>query len=434
MQNERNRGSTVNHLPLKPCLFAALILSTTAARANAVLDWDVTALKTTAKAPPNPPLEGRNLAIVHAAMFDAVNSIVGEFRPFAVQVNAAKGASPEAAAAAAAHLALVQLYPAQQAALDAAYQAALALIPDGQSRIDGLAAGTAAASFILAARASDGAAEAIAAPYSPPAGPGFWMPTPPAFLAALDPGWGSLQPFVLTTGSQFRPGPPPALDSRRYARDFNEIKAIGSATSAVRSQAQTDLARFWVATGQQNWNPAARQAAVARGLSLSQTARLLALLNLVSADAFIAAWDAKYTYHQWRPLTAIRAADSATNPETTPDPAWTPLLVTPRFPDYIAGHTTIAGAAQRVLDHVFGENPGVTMVLTSATAPGVVETYTTFEQIADSVVEARVLGGIHWRTSCEEGRSVGDRIGRYAIHNFLQPVTGERDGSGGEDE
>lgn len=417
-------------------IFAALALSSVAARANAVLDWNVTALRTTASAPANPPLEGRNLAIVHAAMFDAVNSIVGEFRPFAIHLDAAKGASPEAAAAAAAHLVLVELYPAQQATLDAAYAAALASIPDGQAKIDGIAVGIAAAGGILAARASDGAAEAIAAPYSPLAGPGFWIPTPPAFLAALDPGWGSIAPFALKTGSQFRPGPPPALDSRQYARDFNEVREIGSATSAVRSQAQTDLARFWVATAQQTWNPAARQVAIARGLSLSQTARLLALLNLASADAFIAAWDAKYAYNQWRPLTAIRGADPGTNPETTPDPSWTPLLVTPRFPDYVAGHAALAGAAQRVLEHVFGEGPGVTMVLTSATAPGVVERYATFKEIADSVVEARVLGGIHWRTSCDVGRRLGERVGRYAVHHVLQPVTAERDddvSSGEED-
>ncbi len=419
--------------PISPRLrlVAVLFLPGTAARADAVLDWNVIALRTTASAPPNPPLEGRNLAIVHAAMFDAVNSIVGEFRPYAVHVEAPKGASVEAAAAAAAHLALVQLYPAQQPALEGAYAASLGRIPEGQARLDGIAVGTTAAASILAERASDGAAEAITAPYAPLAGPGSWIPTPPAFLPALDPGWGSVVPFVLREGSQFRPGPPPALDSRRYAVDFNEIKAIGSATGTVRSRAQTDLALFWMTTAQQNWNPAARQLAIARRLTPSQTARLLALLNLASADAFIAAWDAKYTYGQWRPVTGIRAADPATNPLTQPDPSWTPLIVTPRFPDYVAGHATVAGASQRVLEQVFGTNPGIPIEMTSATAPGVVESYGTFKEIADGVVDARVFAGVHWRTSCEAGRRLGERVGRYAVRHYLRPVRGDESGDDG---
>jgi hypothetical protein len=199
---------------------------------------------------------------------------------------------------------------------------------------------------------------------------------------------------------------------------------VGSSTSATRTQEQTDLARFWIATGPQNWNPAARQAAIARGLTLSEDARAFALLNLAGADAFIAAWDAKFTSNQWRPVTAIRAADSDGNPDTLEDPSWTPLLVTPPFPDYIAGHTTYAGAAEKVLEHVFGKHPRVVLTLSSPTAPGVVETYTTFRAIADGVVDARVWGGIHWRTSSERGRAVGEEIGRYAAHHFLKPLRG----------
>ena len=392
----------------------------TAARADVVVDWNVLALKTTAAAPFNPPLETRNLAIVHAAMFDAVNSIVGDFHPYAVRLRVQQNASPAAAAAAAAHFALVRIYPDQRAALDAAYATSLAGLPDGPRKAAGVAVGEAVAAQILAARESDGAAAAITADYTPGTGPGFWQPTPPAFLRALDPGWGSVRPFLLEDGSQFRPGPPPALDSRRYTRDFAEIKEIGSSTSGSRTQEQTDLARFWIATGPQNWNPVARQAADARGLTLSETARMLALLNLAGADAFIAAWDAKYTYNQWRPVTAIRAADTDGNPETVEDANWTPLLVTPPFPDYIAGHTTYAGAAQKVLEHVFGVHPRIRFTLTSPTAPGVVENYSTFRAIAEGVVDARVWGGIHWRTSSVRGRLVGEEIGRYAAHHFLK--------------
>jgi hypothetical protein len=353
-----------------------------------------------------------------------VNAIVREFHPYVVRLRARDGASPDAAAAAAAHFSLVQLYPDQRVALDAAYSGSLAVIPDGSGKTNGITVGEAVALRILTLRASDGAAAAITAEYTPDSRPGSWIPTPPALLRALDPGWGSVCPFLMEDGSQFRPGPPPALNSPRYTRDFDEIKEIGSSTSTTRTQEQTDLARFWIATGPQNWNPAARQAAIAQGRTLSENARAFALLNLAGADAFIASWDAKFAYNQWRPVTAIRAADTDGNPDTVEDPAWTPLLATPPFPDYIAGHTTYAGAAQKVLEHVFGKHPDVAITLTSPTAPGVVETYTTFRAIADGVVDARVWGGIHWRTSSARGRAVGEEIGHYAAHHFLTPIRG----------
>jgi hypothetical protein len=401
---------------------ALLLASPGTVRADAILDWNVTALKTTVAAPFNPPLETRNLAIVHAVMFDAVNSVVGQFHAYAVQLAAPNGASAEAAAAAAAHFALVQLYPAQQAMLDTAYAASLASVSDGPAKTDGMTVGETVAAQILTLRASDGADAARVAPYTPGTAPGDWIPTPPAFKPALDPGWGTVRPFFMREGSQFRPGSPPTLTSRQYTRDFNEIKEIGSATSSTRTQGQTDLARFWVATAPQIWNPAARQVAIAHGRTLSENAQAFALLNLAGADAFIASWDAKFTYNQWRPVTAIRAVGAAGNPDTIADPSWSPLLVTPPFPDYIAGHTTYAGAAEEVLEHVFGRQPGVVMKLTSAAAPGVLETYGTFEEIAEGVVEARVLGGIHWRTSSVRGRRVGEQVGRFAVSHFLRPT------------
>ena len=403
-------------------LSTSILLGMTTARADAVLDWNVIALETTAAAPFNPPLESRNLAIVHAAMFDGVNSITGGYERYAIELRAPDGASPDAAAAAAAHYVLVQLYPGQQAMLDRAYAASLARIAEGASRAAGITVGESVAAQLLALRLDDGSEAAIVAPYTPGSQPGDWIPTPPAFRPALDPGWGTVRPFLLWKSSQFRPGPPPGLNSPQYTRDFNEIREVGSLTSNVRTRDQTDLARFWVSTAPQNWNPAARQVARAQGLSLSQNARAFALLNMAGADAFIACWDAKFAYNQWRPITAIRAADSDGNPDTSADPAWTPLLVTPPFPDYIAGHTTYAGAAKQVLEDVFGRNPGVTMRLTSATAPGVVETYTTFEDIADGVVDARVWGGIHWRTSSVRGERAGERIGTFAVCRFLNPT------------
>ena len=423
-----NRSRNARAFILAAIALSALILfSPATVRADTVLDWNVTALKAISTAPINPPLEARNLAIVHAAMFDAVNSIVGEFHAYAVELAAPNGASPDAAAAAAAHFALVQVYPAQQAMLDTAYAASLASIPDGPPKTDGITVGETVAAQILAIRASDGAGAAIAAPYTPGTAPGNWMPTPPAFLPALDPGWGSVRPFFLEEGSQFRPGPPPALTSAQYTRDFNEIKQIGSANSTTRTQAQTDLAHFWSLPAPRYWNPAARQVAIAQGLTLSQNAHALALLNLAGADALVACWDAKFTYNQWRPVTGIRAADTTGNPGTIADPNWTPLLVTPWFPDYIAGHTTYAGASEEVLEHLFGRQPGVVMTLTSPVTPGVIETYATFEDIADAVVEARVVGGIHWRTSSVRGKRVGEHVGAFVVSHFLRPKQEDND-------
>ena len=402
-------------------LGATIALSPGGARANVIIDWNIATLKTTASAAFNPPLETRNVAIVHAAIFDAVNSIEHEFHPYLIKARAADSASPEAAAVAAAHFALTQLYPAQKATLDAAYAVSLAAIPDGRAKTAGIFVGESVAAQILSARASDGAEAALSTPYAPTAAPGVWIPTPPAFLPALAPGWGSVVPFLLRTSSQFRADSPPSLTSRQYTRDFDEIKEIGSATSLTRTQEETDLARLWISTAAQNWNPIARQVVIARKLNLAQTARVLALLNLAGADAFIASWAAKFTYNQWRPVTAIRAADVDGNPSTVVDASWTPLLITPPFPDYVAGHTTYAGAAATVLEHLFGNCPDVVMALTSPSAPGVVRTYTNFEAIADDVVEARILGGIHWRTSSVVGKRVGDRIGNFAVHQILTP-------------
>ena len=270
-------------------------------------------------------------------------------------------------------------------------------------------------------RASDHSGDAVA--FTPGSGPGAWVPTAPAFRPALDPGWGHVTPYLLRSGSQLRPGPPPALTSAAYARDLDEIRQVGAATSTTRTPEQTDLARFWVSTAPQIWNQAAQQLAIAHDVGVRQAARVFALLNAAGADAFIAAWDAKFTYGQWRPVTAIQA---------TADPAWTPLLVTPPFPDYPAGHTTYAGAAETVLTGLLGARPGP-FTLRSATAPGVELAYTSFSDVAAGVVDARVWGGIHWRTSAEAGRALGRRIGRYGL-THARSIEGRcaRGGQGGQ--
>ena len=417
------------HVLLRTVVLAASLspLAASPAPADPVLEWNGVALRTAAAGAFNPPLEARNMAIVHAAMFDAANAFEHEFRAYAVRVCPPPGASPEAAIIAAAHHALVQLYPEQAQTLDALAAESLGRLPEGAARQSGMAVGVEVAGRLLSLRSSDGVADAIAAPYTPGSGPGAWQPTPPAFRPALDPGWGSVVPFLLHTPAQFRPGPPPSLGSRQYATDLHEIHEVGSVNSTTRTPGQTALARIWVSTGPQIWNSVARQLLAAAGPGRARAARVLALLHLAMADAFIATWEAKYTYRQWRPVTAIRAADTDGNPRTPADAEWSPLIVTPPFPDYPAGHTSCAGAAEAVLERLLGRNPKVLIEVSSAAAPGVVVRAANVREVADGVVGARIWGGVHWRTSSEEGRRLGQSVGRLAVQKFLRPVAeGER--------
>jgi len=366
---------------------------------NVVVEWNSLARRATAAAPVDPPRESRTLAMVQGAVLDALAGLAG------------RDASEEAAVAVAAHDVLAAVYPPQQASLDEAERATLTGVPDGPEEDAGAAAGHRAAQRMLDRRAGDHADDAATYPADP--APGRWRPTPPAGAPALDPGWGRVTPFVLTRASQFRPPPPPALTSRSYSRDFAEIRAVGSKDSGVRTAGQTEAARFWTATAPQEWNQLVGPLAAAAQLSRLDTARLFAQLNFAEADAAIAAWDAKFHYGQWRPVTGIREAAADGNPETAPDPGWTPLLATPPFPDYVCGHSSLGGAAEAVFERWFGRRPGVELTLTSAALPGVTHRYPSFAAIGDEVVNARVWGGVHWRASCEAGRGLGRHVGRY---------------------
>src|SRR6266446_8955343 len=372
------------------------------AHADAVTDWNAIAQVTTL--PSNPPFATRNLAIVQLGVFDAVNSIDPKYSPYLVNGPAPAGASPDAAEIAAAHYALVALYPAAQPTLDASFATSLASIPDGYPKTASVSWGESVAQQILALRATDGSPTVV--PYVPGSGAGVWIPTPPAFLPALLPGWGLVTPFFLNSGDQFRVDSPPDLTSDEYTQAFLETKQRGSAL-AVRMQDQTDVPRFWLVPGTQGWNATARQEAAAEGTSLSQNARIFALLNVTGADAAIACWDTKFTYNTWRPVTAIRAADLDGNPDTEVDPTWSSFVVTPPFPEYVSGHACYAGAAQHVLEMFFGAGNDKSITLTSPTAPGVTRHYTSFLQIADEIDNARVWGGIHFRYSQVRGRRLG---------------------------
>jgi len=388
--------------------------------ANIVVEWNATAVATALAAGQGPVPQTRSMAIVAVAVNDAVNAISGRYPTYDDVGVPPWSASTDAAAAGAAHRALTTLYPSQAAALDAALAASLSA--HAISAADpGLAFGEMVADGIVALRSNDGAALAQFPYTAPGAGnPGVWVPTPPANLAALLPGWGQVQPWVLRAGSQFRPEEGPSLTSEEYARDFNEIKEMGSLASATRTAEQTNIARFWLTSAAVIWDGALRAVAVARGLDISETAHAFALVNVAGADAAIACWDAKYAFNFWRPITAIHNADADGNPLTSPDPAWVPLAPTPNFPGFTSGHTVISGAMAAMLILVFGDDPGVPFTVTSPTNPGFTRTWSRFSAGIDEVIDARVWTGFHFRSSDVTGAKMGRQVARFVFEHALR--------------
>jgi hypothetical protein len=391
---------------------------------DAVMEWNLLALGATVTAGAGPVPQVRFMTIVQMAMNDAVNGISRRYKTYLPTPPAPHGASSEAAAIAAAHKALTQLFPAQVTSLNMARTASLAAL--GLSEADpGIAYGEARATAILALRANDGAAQASFPYTAPGAGnPGVWVAVGSA--APVVPGWGKVDPWVMWSGSQFRPLPPLALSSRRYARDYNEILEIGRLDSTTRTEEQTEIARFWLASPTIIWNGVARQIIEARNLDDSETARTFALMYVASADASIACWDAKYTYNFWRPITAIHNGDQDSNDRTLVDTSWAPLFPTPQHPEYLSGHSTNSSAMANILALLFSDHPGVTIVATSTTNPGFERHWARFSEGVDEVVEARIYSGIHFRTADERGARVGERIARLVYHSVL----GSRRGHG----
>jgi hypothetical protein len=396
-------------------LFAVAILLPAASVADVVTQWNEQAGACLLEAKSLPFLGTRVMAIVHTAMFDAVNSIEGRYTPYKFKVSAPAGASPEAAGVAAAHAALVALFPDQKVTLDAAYATSLAQIPDGSGRSAGVAVGEEVAAKVLAWRASDGADAANT--YRP-------LTTPGAYIATTLPvgsQWGNVTPWVMERGSQFHPAPPPALGSAEWAADYNEIKELGAKKSSRRTSDQTEMARFWTITGPQSFDPIVRQLASSPGRSLSQNARLFALVEMAVADSYIAVFEAKYAFNFWRPVTAIRNGDIEGNDATARDPAWEPLVDTPLHPEYPCAHCINSGAARAVLESEFGTGPNP-LTMTSSSAPGVTHKWNTIAEYADEVAVARIYGGLHYRNSTVVGKAMGKKIGELAVQNYLKPV------------
>lgn len=392
---------------------------------DAVLQWNAIALDAIRTDRTAPPMAARDLAIVHVAIYDAVNSIDRQFAPYVSYVDAHPRASKEAAVAAAAHETLVALFPAQQATFDTKYTEALAAIADGTAETNGIAAGEAAAAQILAARTNDGAFDTVT--YTSGTNPGDWVPTPPGFLSPVLPQWPEVTPFAMTTSDQFLPVAPPSLTSTEYAKALNEVKSIGSATSTTRTADQTAIARFWAngpgtSTPPGHWNVVAEIVSQNRGNSLEENARLFAMLNVALADAGISCWDAKYEYDMWRPVTAIREAETDGNAATAEDAAWTPLLTTPAFSTYTSGHSTFSGAGAAALKAFFGTDR-VAFVLPSETSGVANRTFRSFTQAAEESGVSRIYGGIHFSFDNTAGLKSGGQIGRYVASKFFRANT-----------
>jgi PAP2 superfamily len=401
---------------------------------NAATDWNAiasTSIMSTAGQPPHvAPL---SLGMVQGAVYDAVNAIDGGHQPYLVSPPANPSDSKEAAAATAAFRVLVGLFPAQESALQQLYDAYLADVPEGPAKAGGIAVGEEAAAAMLTARANDGRG----GPFSFVFGtdPGEWRPTPPNF--GLDPApWvGNVRPFLVPSVEMLRSEGPNALTSDAYAKDFNEVKKVGSLTSSKRTADQTAAAIFWQDSGPAIWNRVFRALAASRGLDIVESARLYAATNLAAADGSIGCWNDKYYWNFWRPITAIREAATDGNPATEADPAWLPLfnptvpvsgppLVTPGFPDHPAGHGCISGATVYALKAFFGTDRIAFTALSNkcSPAPCPLRSFGRFSQALQEIINARVWGGIHFRTADVQGAVLGKKVVQYLRKHYFQPV------------
>jgi membrane-associated phospholipid phosphatase len=392
------------------------------ASADVVTDWNAAALDAIRITRASPPIASRALAILHVSIYDAVNGISRRHRAYFIRSTVAASASREAAAGAAAHRVLVTLFPGRAADFDVLLAQTLNAIRDSPQRAAGVAWGEDVAEQVLGWRATDGADAVV----PPPAGGtlGSWVPTPPAFAAYLLPQWGMVVPFAMTAADQFRPAGPPQLDSATWAANYNEVKALGAAVGSSRTPEQTEIAQFWAdgagtETPAGHWNHIAQDVVALRGASMEDSARLFALLNIAMADAAICAWDAKYIYNFWRPVTAIRSGDTDGNPATTADPLWSSFIVTPPFPDYVSGHSTFSAAAATVLALFFGSDE-IAFSTGSDAMPGVSRTFPSFSAAAVEAAISRVYGGIHFRFASQDGLTAGAKIGRWTFANYLQ--------------
>jgi hypothetical protein len=390
----------------------------TGAQHNAVADWnDVAGQAFLPAQGTNPLAQSRTYAILHAAIHDAINAIQPRYQLYTKGLVADAGASLDAAVAAASRDVLVVLVPEQQPLVERAYADALAAVPDGPAKTNGIAVGKASASATLARRRLDGMDRAKEPLYVPRQVAGDYQFTPP-FDFAVFPGWRNITPFAIDMAEHRLRGPLPLSDAL-YARDFNEVKAVGAAASTTRTPEQTEIAKFWYEDSPLGWNRLATTVVRSVGLNPWDSARVLALMNFAMADGFIAGFDAKYEFRFWRPVTAIRGAAGDRNHFTKAEPTWEPLLTTPPVPDYPSTHTVLGAAAAEVLIYALGDE--VAYSATSVTLPGVTRRFKGFSPAARENGHSRIYAGIHFRRAVEDGYKQGQRIGR-AVVGLLPPV------------
>ena len=416
-------GATVAAVVAVPAFAAAAAADPAVAVpeiATVVSDWDTIAQSTllgdTSKAPQETLLY---TAFVHAAIYDAVVGVYPRYTPYRGIGHAPRHTSATAAAVAAAHKILETYSPYAQSTLDAALATSLAAVPDGTAKTDGVAYGERVAQHLIDLRANDGRYAPTL--YTKPPAPGVWRPTPPGFLPMAAPWLGGVTPLLVRDNQQFGPPRPPTLTSARYTRDFDEVKAYGSATSTVRTAQQTATALFFSGNAAVQILASLRDQATVRHLDIVDSARMFAAVTMTTADALITAWQAKLFWGFWRPMTAIQLADTDGNPVTAADPAWTPLLTNPNYPDYVSGYNAVIASSSRALEHVVG-SADLNLTLISTAVPNATRHYDSGAKLRADVVDARVLLGIHFRTADTAARTLGVSLADWIACHYFQPI------------
>jgi PAP2 superfamily len=440
---QKSRRLTKGTIGVLGVMVLASLGTPRAATADEVFDWNVTGFEATVEGGQNAILISRAVTMMHLAVHDALNTIERRYEPYLYEGRAEPGAAPAAAIAAAARDVLIEVIPGwgkpeqREKALsivESAYASALAKVPDGEPKNNGIAIGKAAARAILTARKADGSG---APPqYTAGTAPGQWRPHPnptppnppipdpalaPGNWPALLPHWAQVAPFTMAAPWQFRLPGPPALASAEYARDYDEVKRVGGKNSTTRTAEQSEIAKYWYEGSPQGWSRVARVVAAQRRLDRWENARLLALINAAIADGYIAGADTRYLYNFWRPVTAIRAGDTDGNDATAADAAWETFLNTPPLPDYPSTHSVAGGAASAVLARIFRSDK-VTFTMTSGPPfSGITRSFNGFSQAAQENADSRVYAGIHFRSACQDGIKLGEQIGRRAFAQYLLP-------------
>src|ERR1700722_6066369 len=408
-------------------LMATLWFGSAAVKADVVLDWNEIAVNTAVANGQNPFAQARSAAIVQLAVFESVNAITGKYHPYLGTITAPPGASPDAAAIQAAYRVLITFFPGAST-LDAERTNSLASIPDGQAKTDGIATGEAAALAMIALRANDGSSPPQFKIPGPPV-PGEWQATPSCPIVngvavGIAYQWQNITPFGISSVNEYLLDPPPALTSHEYAKTYNEVMTVGGIDSTEQPQDRANVALFYAAASPtQVFNQAVQQVAQERWHSLTENARALALMNMATNDSLVAAFFNKYHYNFWRPETAIHAGATDGNRKTDPDPNWVPFIAAPCFPGYPSNHGSLSNAGAEVLRRLYGE-AGHAITLSNPAVPKIVLQYGSFRQITDDISDARVYGGIHFRTDQDAGARLGRAVGTTVYKNNLRAKHG----------